>query len=703
MNITEEKLSEFIQHEKELFSSQKGTNIVWDSEVWEVENWLFHRGKDSKIYFTTITRLKNSPKSLKFPSKGRLPSPFVDFVKAVAVYLQRTKGVGFMAVRNYVNECRRLYLIMNQRKETSPIQLTRWHFEETIDLLRNTRYKNIYDAAANLQVIAEVIDKKGLASTILDFKHGMNPSRNPHSYKTLTEADDNERISEGKLFSLGAIKAYAQCTNKPISNEEEILLRTIDLLIAMGQRANEVTLIPYDCWIENEIKEIKNSKISDVHVGIKYYAEKQFQSRVHWLAQQDIPFARRAVERLKVLTKEAREVAKWQEDHPGKLWNLNPNSTIDDDTLLNYVCFKNVFNLQNNLTRINGIKPVLIDKNLHRDYLFEQNGYKKKYLKRYHYRVSDIEKMLLPRLTDHIVLKEKVNGEWKTVLKTSEALCIRFEGAFRFKERKANIIKVLPGRISVQEINSALGASTNQSIFERRNFTEVNGSKIIMTSHQPRHWRNTLYELAGMSNVQQALALGRQNLDQNTTYQHTTIKERTQSHTDFIAFNSIADKRAFLHEGIRSNKILGSITDTYNLLIKEKGIDTAEIFLKTHAHAIHLTPFGGCTHDFSQAPCPKHLQCWNGCSHLHRTNTPGETERIKEQLNLSTKALEKMKSNSEEYGSDVWIKDLENKVDNLKKAVNIKPSSSPIPVSPEGIQMTIPINERKASSVSDNN
>ena len=86
---------------------------------------------------------------------------------------------------------------------------------------------------------------------------------------------------------------------------------------------------------------------------------------------------------------------------------------------------------------------------------------------------------------------------------------------------------------------------------------------------------------------------------------------------------------------------------------------------------------------------------------MHRTNTPGETERIKEQLEFSTKALEEMKSNSEEYGSNVWIKDLENKVANLKKAIMIKPSTSPIPVSPEGIQMTIPINERKTSSVSD--
>lgn len=220
-----------------------------------------------------------------------------------------------------------------------------------------------------------------------------------------------------------------------------------------------------------------------------------------------------------------------------------------------------------------------------------------------------------------------------------------------------------------------------------------------MTSHAPRHWRNTLYELAGMSNVQQALAMGRQNIDQNPTYQHTTLKERTSFHKEFLAFNSPAENVKFIHEGIRKKQILGDLTDTYHFLKETKDLNSAESFLKTHALAIHLTPFGGCTHDFSQSPCTKHLQCWNGCSHLHRTNTPGEKERIEEQLELSKLALSKMEEDADEYGQTVWKEDLLRKIANLEKGLQIIVTDSPTAVFPDGKPFTLSIHERKTSSV----
>lgn len=239
-----------------------------------------------------------------------------------------------------------------------------------------------------------------------------------------------------------------------------------------------------------------------------------------------------------------------------------------------------------------------------------------------------------------------------------------------------------------------------ESIFDRRKLTEADGSRIILTSHQPRHWRNTLYELAGMSNVQQALALGRQRLDQNPVYQHTTLAEKTAVHQDFMAFSHPAEKINFLHSGIKNKKIHGEMTDTYHGLLEEKGKDKADAFLSTHALAIHITPFGGCTHDFSQAPCTKHLQCWNGCSHLLRTHLPGETERIEEQLQLTQRLAEKMRADADgAYGSERWIQDIENKIAHLQKALEMPPGDSPTPVFPDGEPVTIPEHLKKGSSV----
>lgn len=683
----EQNLQNFIAEEKKYFLSLN-TGINWEHEKWDPKNWLFHRGANISILFTTIRRINSElPAYVKFPENELLPTPYSDFVKATAVYLQRTKGSGFMAIRNYVNECRRIHLFMHSKNETKPSQLTRWHFEMSIEFLKEIKYKNLYDTAANLQVIAEVLDKKRLTPIPIDFKHGLKLE---HKYYQIPNdfTDDEIRKSEEKLPSYEALEAFAICTNNPTNNDEEILLRTIDLLIVMGQRGNEVALIPYDCWVEKEVVDTKGNIILDangnniVNIGIKYYAEKQFQSRIHWLASQDVAFARRAVERLRILTKEIREVAKWQEDNPNRIWKFRPDEIIEDNVLLDYLGFASTSNLQLYLTDRNKIPKIVGTSSVC-------------------YLAGEIEKLLAPKLNDHIALKEKQDGHWKTILKTSEVLCIRFDGAFRFK-RSANTFKVHPGRVLLIEINLALGTSSKyESIFDRRDLKEADGSRIQITSHTPRHWRNTLYELAGMSNVQQALAMGRQNLDQNATYQHTKVSERTQLHKEFLAFNSPSDKISFLQDGIRNKKIIGDITDTYHFLKESKGNDTAESFLKTHALAIHLTPFGGCSHDFSQNPCNKYLQCWNGCSHLHRTNTPGETERIKEQLDLSKTALHEMETNSEdEYGSTVWKDDLAKKIANLELALKIEVKESPTPIFPDGQPVTQALQNRKNSSVS---
>lgn len=701
LNIHEQSLHQFISSEKAYFKSLS-SGIIWENNKWDVNEWLFHRGLDASLLFTTLSsaQIKSVPAGVTIPPKGPLATPYSDFVKALAVYLQRTKNIGFMAVRNYVNECRRIHIFMHARGENCPTRLTRWHFESVIDFLDSAGYKNIYDTSANLMVISEVIDKKHLTPSPIGFK-AVKSQRSYFNYKTNADyIDDTERTGNDKLPSYEAMQAYALCTNNPINDNEEILLRTIDLLIAMGQRGNEVALIPLDCWVENPEKDKTGNLVFNGHgqpivkKGIRYYAEKDFVSRVHWLAEQDIPFAERAIERLKTITKEVRAIAEWQEQNPRKLWACAADKVIEDCELIKYLGFSHTYNLYLFLTR-NGIKPVSKNKKIRRPINNNRT------FAAHFYRAGDIEQHLLPELGDHGALKEKINGEWKVLLKTSEVLSIRFDGSYRFKERSANIFTVYPGRTELREINAALGTIPGmESIFDRRKLTEADGSKIVLTSHQPRHWRNTLYELAGMSNVQQALALGRQRLDQNPVYQHTTLSEKTQSHKDFMAFSGPADKINFLHTGIKKKEILGEITETYHRIYADHGEGKAKLFLSTHALAIHITPFGGCTHDFSQAPCSKHLQCWNGCSHLHRTHLPGETERIEEQIRQCEQILARMKAEgSDEYGAERWILDIEKKIDNLNKALKMTKQDSPTPVFPDGIPFIIPEHMKKGSSV----
>ena len=80
-------LNDFIEFEKSYFLSLN-TGINWEDERWNVENWLFHRGKDKYLVFKANFRIGNKlPFGTVLPETGPLlckPSP--DWSIVVQVY-----------------------------------------------------------------------------------------------------------------------------------------------------------------------------------------------------------------------------------------------------------------------------------------------------------------------------------------------------------------------------------------------------------------------------------------------------------------------------------------------------------------------------------------------------------------------------------------------------------------------------------------
>ena len=677
------QIEKFIKNQKE-WLEQSNYGIDWSSDKWITTQWLPHRGLDRGISFKVIrSSQENTP-----AAGSSIPSEILDFFKALIVYMQRKRDSGFIATKNYVMELRRLYsLIMFSRNEDSPMNLTFWHFNELLETRKRDNYKNIYDAAVNIKLIADTIDSLNLLESSVDFEHLCKPEKSYYRIDRLSKIDDDNHRDDTKMPSMQAFEAYAYCSNNPISENEEVLLRTIDLLIAMGQRGNEVTCIPLDCWTESETYDdsgeiVKDSQGNPIKsYGIRYFAEKQFKPRIHYLSDYDVPFAKRAIERLKTLTEETRSVAKWQESNPGKIWNFE-SEIINDDLLISILRFKTVKNLHLFLKR-NEIPVIIEDTNPYRDP--PSNG-QRRIIKRNWYNVRHLDEKLNYLVPDHNDFGVIMNGKKETILKTSEILSIGFEGALSIKNRRENIYKIRPRRLSIRDLNNALGTTKiSKSIFDVRELTEANGDRIKLSTHSFRHWRNTIYHLTGMTDVQQALALGRQDLSQNPYYQHTTLKEKTEKHRLFHLFNSSNEKLSYLKNGIKKGSISGPLQAVYTKIKREQNSETAEEFLNTHANALHITPYGGCTHDYSQSPCTKYLQCWNGCLHLHRTGNPEETKRLNELRKTLEISLVKIKL--EQSNATKWVMDLETKIENLKNAINLEAAGGSLQVFPNGRSM----------------
>ncbi|MFJ3046781.1 hypothetical protein ACIPEN_13205 [Herbaspirillum chlorophenolicum] len=257
--IVWERLHEFIELEKQHLA-QAAPDINWSHECWSTKNWLLNRSKDQTLLFREISpagksRKKNMP----------LPADFADFCKAIVVHFQRTRGLSHMGVRVYLFDLRRVFNCFRKQGYVSPIPFLRWHFEETAQAMKEENYSGIYDACTRLQAISELIDKKQITKSPIGFQHGLTPNNRYLRYVPLIDPAREEKIRKDseKLPSREALEAYAQCTNNPLNDDEEILLRTIDLLIVMGQRGNEIACLPLDCWVEHFLKDANGNLTLD--------------------------------------------------------------------------------------------------------------------------------------------------------------------------------------------------------------------------------------------------------------------------------------------------------------------------------------------------------------------------------------------------------------------------------------------------------
>jgi hypothetical protein len=277
-----------------------------------------------------------------------------------------------------------------------------------------------------------------------------------------------------------------------------------------------------------------------------------------------------------------------------------------------------------------------------------------------------------------------VNESNEPVLYKDQLLSLASDGAFRMK-KEANLLRVVVSKLTVTELNNALGTDfRRESIFDRHGITEADGARIVMTTHMPRHWRNTLYEIAGMSETQQALAMGRADISQNPHYQHATVEEKNAALHEFISTRNPQRRLEIFKQGVREGLVHGSIANTYDKLRSRSPVE-AEEFMETHAMAAHITPYGVCSHDFSKAPCPKHLQCFDLCSHLHRTDNPNETRQLDVLIERQKINIKRMnESGYGDAGTDTWIAIEERKLKGMEAVREIKPHDEPIKAFPKG-------------------
>ena len=577
-----------------------GADLDWFSNAWPGVGNFTKKGAPSRGY--TEEQLLNA---------GIIP-----FAKA---YVRYQQGHNPNKLKNEFKAIRCIEAALLEIKGSADITLTDISVLDEAAKVARTYDASSYQAGISLVKLVEFLNESRIIPAPIAWK---NPVKKP---KEIHRTDDVAKLRrEEKMPHDYMLEAMAEMFNNDLQGARDRFTTSIfALCMCAPSRITEVQDLPVNClYREIDAKGIERT-------GLRFYAGKGYESDIKWIPTPMVQIAEEAVRRLTEMSEPGRKLAKWLESHPDKFYrhencpNVGENQQLTNEQACQALGVSASGNARDALkTAFRGYEPY--------GEIYARKGF-----------------VTLSFLNGFMHSKLPKGWPWlnkERHIKYSEALCCFRQNELRLDMPPRPIIVWAPGKSTfTSDINYIDGQE--RSIWERNGYKNPDGTPISMTSHQVRHYLNTLAQRGSLGQLDIAKWSGRANIHQNATYNHMTADE----HVEMAREAGI---------GVALTKIRENTPVTLaDLDAVGEGI-------------AHITIFGFCVHDYSMLPCQKHRDCLNCTEQVCVKGDAGKLERLKSHRESIRIQLIKAQAANEDgiYGADRWsqhqIKTLE-RVDQL--------------------------------------
>lgn len=257
--------------------------------------------------------------------------------------------------------------------------------------------------------------------------------------------------------------------------------------------------------------------------------------------------------------------------------------------------------------------------------------------------VCQLSGRIYPMPEENIRLEKEFSLGRKPVLKSSSGEVMLFQDQALFlihKNSIANSRKVnfsefvyLSKEYFSRWLKGSKRYNYEDSVTSRLNIYDPRTGTIAkFTSHDIRHWLNTIYQNGGLSQDQIALVFNRKFNKQNATYDQTSMVVRTDR----------------LRQQLREKLIIGDVAEAYHR-IADYSREEAEDYLLAATRMFNPMPHGVCMLSWATTPCPHHLSCFScddekPCEHLvidpDNQETTAELTRMQRESQILIEAIE---------------------------------------------------------------
>ncbi|MXR38284.1 integrase [Craterilacuibacter sinensis] len=598
-----------------------GSELPFQDNVWDVTESVKTKGKGGKrerIKFSNAATIDETEPEM-------MREPFLSFAKAYVRYMHGMRPT--KAIHQRMAALRAIEAALLEAGITpDPVKIDSRVLNRAAQIVTDRFGEGTaYRVGGQIELAAEFLVENRLTSIPVRWH---NPIKRPNSAVRVGKAFDERRAE--KMPSLTALDALPRVFQLASEPTDVITASVAAILLSAPDRISELLMLPESC----EVREPRKGK-EDAY-GLRWWPAKGAAPMVKWVVPSMSSVVEDALQKIRSITEEARRISHWYEQNPRQIYlapevtHLRGQKWLSLDDISEIVGFSGR-SAASTWCKANTIKTT------------QHEGQGKLVFARF----SDVEAAVLAMLPSEFPILDKDTG-----LKYSKALFV-----VRRNELGAQrgTYRCVIEPIGLGQINTGLGSRTAhgfESIFTRLGFTEPDGSPIAVTSHQFRHYLNTLAQAGGLSQLDIAKWSGRRDIKQNEAYDHVTSGQMLQK----------------IRDAVGGDQMFGPLAE-----LPKKVLIRRDEFARLVVPTAHTTDLGYCVHDYTASPCQLHMDCIH-CQDL--VCVKGESQKealLRNRLSEAKGLMEKAQAATGEgySGSDRWLDHHRSTVERLTQLCSI--------------------------------
>ncbi len=574
-------VEEYIAKAKKLsiFDPRVEGHVVWDSATWDITAFVkrIRNSKGETVGFHHADRQRSRANDPEFA----MNVPFGDFAKAYFAFQlneNATKTGKFRKSNVFshkVKFCRILDRVLESRGHPGRADLiAKSDLNKVVELASKSHKRK---AAETMRSIARVLEGAGIAH---DLKSWWHPELQDKRFLSrVNEYSLRKNLTEEEVSCLG------EAFHRAKTPRDQVAMGIVALLMCAPSRKEEVFILPAKVQaLHNPGEGYANPDVPfnedcRFKAGLRWWPVKGGKPMIKFVPKEMVPVAQLALERICEHTERARKLAKWMMENPGRVFvptnlqHVRATGEITRSELEEFLGVGGNYWLQS--------RRILAAK-----YRACENG---KPIAVYDF--AQIEEKCLAEAPHGLPVLSELSS-----VAYSEALCVCLKNQFAHNtEARPYMIEALSSGV-VELVLSGRPESLHKSghtnpavpsIFERFDIRLKNGKYPKITTHQMRHYLNTMAQRANVPQSHIAYWSGRANVMQNRNYDHTDKLYQVEQ-----------IKRSGEDENLPAIRVVDDSD------VENAAYETAN--LKMH---LLSTLFGYCNRRFNQEPCDRAGAC----------------------------------------------------------------------------------------------